>query len=135
MLDLNQGFTSGQLKQVDDNTLSIQLTEGELTQEKPCFISDDKNQEYVLLSAELLQQILQNMKQAQEERFAISLEKDIANLMPLDYDDVLSVAKQKLQELNLDILQIDTQQLAKSIKQEYPNLFFNFDDYFRRNND
>lgn len=135
MLDFNQSFASAQLKQIDSRTLNIEFVDGELSRDRPCFLSDEKNQEYVILSVDLLQQILQNMKQAQEERFAISLEKDIANLMPLDFDDVLSVAKSKLQELNLDIAQVDTQHLAKTIKQEYPNLFFNFDDYFRRNND
>ncbi|RDU69415.1 DUF2603 domain-containing protein [Helicobacter cholecystus] len=135
MLDLTQSVASGLLKQIDSKTLSIKFTEGSLSEDKPCFVCDEENHEYVILSAHLLQQILQNMKQAQEERFAMSLEKDIANLMPLDFDDVLSVAKQKLEELNLDIAQVDTQLLAKTIKQEYPNLFFNFDDYLRRHND
>lgn len=135
MLDMSETFASGQLKYIDANTFNIKLIDGNLSKERPCFVSDEKNQEYVILSADLLQQILQSMKQAQEERFAISLEKDIANLMPLDFDDVLSVAKQKLEELKLDITQVNTQHLAKSIKQEHPNLFFNFDEYFRRNND
>lgn len=135
MLDLTQSIASGLLRHLDSKTLSIEITEGKLSKDRPCFVCDEKNHEYAILSADLLQQILQSIKQAQEERFEISLERDISNLMPLDFDDVLSVAKQKLQELNLNIAQVDTQLLAKTIKKEHPNLFFNFDDYLRRNND
>lgn len=132
MLDFNQHITSGNLKQVDDTHLSVELTEGKLSSSKPCFIYDESGEEYVIVSSKILKNLLEGMKKAQEERFAISLEKDIANLMPLDFEDVLSVAKSKLSELNLDISQVDTLELIKDIKREHPNLFFNLDDYLRK---
>lgn len=132
MLDFNQHITSGNLKQLDETHLSVELTEGKLNSSKPCFVCDESGEEYVIISSKILKNLLEGMKKAQEERFAISLEKDIANLMPLDFEDVLSVAKSKLTELNLDISQVNTLDLIKEIKKEHPNLFFNLDDYLRK---
>ena len=132
MLDLNQHITSGNLKKIDETHLSVELSEGKLSNSKPCFVCDENGEEYVIISSKILKNLLEGMKKAQEERFAISLEKDIANLMPLDFEDVLSVAKNKLIELNLDISQVDTLELIKEIKKEHPNLFFNLDDYLRK---
>lgn len=132
MLDFTQHITSGNLKQLDETHLSVELTEGKLSSSKPCFVCDESGEEYVIISSKILKNLLEGMKKAQEERFAISLEKDIANLMPLDFEDVLSVAKSKLAELNLDISQVNTLELIKDIKREHPNLFFNLDDYLRK---
>ena len=132
MLDLNQHITIGNLKQIDETHLSVELSEGKLSDSKPCFVCDESGEEYVIISSKILKNLLESMKKAQEERFAISLEKDIANLMPLDFEDVLSVAKSKLTELNLDISQVNTLELIKDIKKEHPNLFFNLDDYLRK---
>lgn len=132
MLDFNQPISSGNLKQIDETHLSVELTEGKLSSSKPCFVCDESGEEYVIISSKILKNLLESMKKAQEERFAISLEKDIANLMPLDFEDVLSVAKAKLLELDLDISEVDTLQLIKEIKKQYPNLFFNLDDYLRK---
>lgn len=132
MLDFTQHITSGNLKQLDETHLSVELTEGKLSSSKPCFVCDEGGEEYVIISSKILKNLLEGMKKAQEERFAISLEKDIANLMPLDFEDVLSVAKSKLAELKLDISQVNTLELIKDIKREHPNLFFNLDDYLRK---
>lgn len=132
MLELNEAVTSGNLTKLDKTHFTIQLKEGELNQNRPCFVSDEEGEEYVLLSADILKQLLEGMKKAQEERFAISLERDIANQMPLDFEDVLSVAKAKLQSLNLSVGDIDSNELIRAIRKEHPNLFFNIDDYLRK---
>lgn len=132
MLELNEAVTSGNLRKLDETHFTIQLKEGELNQNHPCFVSDEQGEEYVLLSANILKKLLEGMKKAQEERFAISLERDIANQMPLDFEDVLSVAKAKLQSLNLDVVDIDSSELIGIIRKEHPNLFFNIDDYLRK---
>lgn len=132
MLELNEAVTSGNLRKLDETHFTIQLKEGELSQNKPCFVSDEEGEEYVLLSADILKKLLEGMKKAQEERFAISLERDIANQMPLDFEDVLSVAKAKLQSLDLNVGDIDSNELIRTIRKEHPNLFFNIDDYLRK---
>lgn len=132
MLELNEAVTSGNLRKLDETHFTIQLKEGELDQNRPCFVSNEEGEEYVLLSADILKKLLEGMKKAQEERFAISLERDIANQMPLDFEDVLSVAKAKLQSLNLNVGDIDSNELIRAIRKEHPNLFFNIDDYLRK---
>lgn len=132
MLELNESVTSGNLRKLDKTHITIQLKEGELSRNRPCFVSDEEGEEYVLLSASILKKLIEGMKKAQEERFAISLERDIANQMPLDFEDVLSVAKAKLQSLDLNIGDIDSNELIRAIRKEHPNLFFNIDDYLRK---
>lgn len=132
MLDFNQQITSGNLKKIDKQHFSVELLDGELSKIKPCFVSDEEGYEYVLISADILKALLEGMKKAQEERFEISLERDIANQMPLDFEDVLSVAKAKIREKNLAFSEVNSHHLIKEIKKEHPNLFFNIDDYLRK---
>lgn len=132
MLELNEAVTSGNLRKLDETHFAIQLKEGELSRSRPCFVSNEEGEEYVLLSADILKKLLEGIRKAQEERFAISLERDIANQMPLDFEDVLSVAKAKLQSLNLNVADIDSNELIGIIRKEHPNLFFNIDDYLRK---
>lgn len=131
MLELND-ITNGNLTKIDEQHLSIKLENGQLSNGKPCFISDESGEEYVIISSNLLKKLLAGMKKAQEERFEISLERDIANQMPLDFEDVLSVARAKMQELQVNAGEIDSADLIEEIKREHPNLFFNIDDYLRK---
>ncbi|WP_027326762.1 DUF2603 domain-containing protein [Helicobacter pametensis] len=132
MLELNKNITSGNLKRLEGGCISIKLEDGDLSLGKPCFVSDENGEEYVLISTSILQKLLDGMKKAQEERFAISLERDIANQMPLDFEDVLSVAKAKLKERNLELGEVDSAELIEEIKREHSNLFFNIDEYLRK---
>lgn len=132
MLEINETITNGSLKRIAENHLSIQIEEGQLSEGKPCFVSDEKGEEYVLISSKILKKLLEGMKKAQEERFEISLERDIANQMPLDFEDVLSVARAKLQVYDLSAGEVDSAKLIQEIRKEYPNLFFNVDEYLRR---
>lgn len=132
MLELNEGITNGNLTKIDEKHLSIQLENGNLSLGNPCFVSDENGDEYVLISTSILKRLLEGIKKAQEEKFTISLERDIANQMPLDFEDVMSVAKAKMRELNLNTEELDSAELIEEIKREHPNLFFNIDEYLRK---
>ncbi|MCE3047422.1 DUF2603 domain-containing protein [Helicobacter kayseriensis] len=132
MLELNGEITNGNLTKIDEKHLSIQLENGNLSLGKPCFVSDENGDEYVLISTNILKRLLEGIKKAQEEKFTISLERDIANQMPLDFEDVMSVAKAKMRELDLNTEELDSAELIEEIKREHPNLFFNIDEYLRK---
>lgn len=132
MLEMNETITNGVLKKIDETHLSIQINEGTLDQNKPCFVNDESGEEYVLISSAILKRLLEGIKKAKEECFEISLERDIANQMPLDFEDVLSVARAKLEDLGLDSSEVDSARLIEEIRKEHPNLFFNVDEYLRK---
>lgn len=132
MMEILQVNNRGKIQQVGDDLLEIQLQSGKFSSTEPCFLKDEKNKEYVVLPQKVLQSIIGLIRKAHEDRLKVELERDIVSLTPVDFDDVMSVAIKKIEELRQkdgSLPNINTMQLIKQIKREHPNLFLEFHIY------
>ncbi|MDU7693300.1 MAG: DUF2603 domain-containing protein [Helicobacter sp.] len=129
MSDVKELFSEkifGKLQYLDDTTAQITMQNGAISKEEVCFLKDDENNEYALLPQHILKDVIKIIKRAHEMRLQAELERDIISLMPLDFDDVLSVAKEQISQIrdkNGVWVKINTRELTKKIKKDYPNLF------------
>ncbi|WP_181881471.1 DUF2603 domain-containing protein [Helicobacter sp. MIT 99-5507] len=90
--------------------------------------------DYVLLLDSEYRKMQEIIKINHEALMFKSLEKEILQEMPRDFDDVFIVAKTLLKSIqskkkNLTIY--DIKKVVKEIKINYPNLFINIDEYFK----
>ncbi|ANV97556.1 hypothetical protein BBW65_01470 [Helicobacter enhydrae] len=131
MFDFKEQIIDGELQHINGQELRICLNQ-EFDSKSPCVLSAHNDTEYVLISSTLLKNLLERMRTLQEEVFEMSLERDIVNEMPLDFEDVMSVARAKIEEKHQKLLPTDCDALVKEIKKEYPNLFYNIDKYLRK---
>ncbi len=124
----------GILRKLEDDTMLLAMERGGFSKEDLSFLRDDEGEEYVVFPQKLFVRLLTRIRNIQEEKLIMKLEKDIISQMPIDFDDVMVVAKNILESLRLSdgsLPEINTALLAKDIKKKYPNLFFNLD-YLRK---
>lgn len=108
----------------------LAMQSGEFSKEDLWFLKDDEGEEYVVFPQKLFLQLIRHIKHIQEEKLMMNLEKDVISQMPIDFDDAMAVAKNALESLRRsdgNLPEINTANLAKNIKKEYPNLFFDID--------
>ena len=128
--DILKSQNYGYLQRVDDELFEVYLQGGKINSKEPCFLRDENNEEYVILPQRVLKSIIALVRKAHEDHLRVELERDVISLTPIDFDDVMSVAMNRLESLrNKDgsLPQINTMQFLKEIKKEHPNLFLNFD--------
>lgn len=128
------GENLGVLRKLEDNTMLLAMESGGFSKEDLWFLQDEQGEEYVVFPQKLFVQLLSHIKNIQEEKLVMKLEKDIISQMPIDFDDAMAVAKSTLESLRLNdgnFPEINTTTLAKDIKKCYPNLFFDID-YLRK---
>ena len=111
---------------------TLEIEQGSFSSKEPWYVQDvDSNRAYVMLSKEQLATLLGALKKAQEESFKLSLERDIFQQMPIDFEDVWTVAIAEAQKYSTKTLSsISTKDLVRTIKHEHPNLFFEINDLF-----
>ncbi|MCX2717782.1 DUF2603 domain-containing protein [Helicobacter sp. MIT 21-1697] len=128
------GENLGILRKLEDNTMLLAMESGGFSKEDLWFLQDEQGEEYVVFPQKLFVQLLSHIKNIQEEKLVMRLEKDIVSQMPIDFDDAMAVAKNALESLRLNdgnLPEVNTTTLAKDIKKRYPNLFFDID-YLRK---
>ena len=124
----------GILHQLEDDTMLLAMQRGEFSKDELWFLQDEQGEEYVVFPQKLFVRLLSRIKNMQEEKLVMKLEKDIISQMPIDLDDAMAVATNILESLRLkdgNLPEINTAILAKDIKKKHPNLFFDID-YLRK---
>ncbi len=130
MIDLLQVNNHARIQKIDEKVLEVHLQKGGFSSNEPWFLKDEQDLEYVVLPQKVLQNIISLIRKSHEDKLRVELERDIISFTPIDFDDVMSVAIKKVESLrNQDgsLPNINSMQLVKQIKKEYPNLFLNFD--------
>ncbi|PAF54473.1 hypothetical protein BKH42_00755 [Helicobacter sp. 13S00482-2] len=134
-LDLTNNHISA--KKIDETKMLLELQKGEFSSKEAWFVKDEENNEYVMVPQSVLKGIILTIKKAYEEKLKVEIERDIIAHTPVDFDDVKTVANNRLERYRKSdgtLPKIDTRSFVGQIKKEHPNLFFNLDEYFRKQN-
>ncbi|PAF43217.1 DUF2603 domain-containing protein [Helicobacter sp. 11S02596-1] len=132
---LESGNNQVQAKKIDDTKILLELQNGSFNPQEAWFVRDEEHQEYVMIPEALLKNIVQTIRKAHEDKLRVELERDIATHTPIDFEDVMAVATKKLESFRKSdgsLPRIDTYSFVEQLKKDYPNLFFDIDDYFRK---
>ena len=117
----------------DVKTLS--LKSGSWSNKEPWFVIDENKKLHTMVSVETMHKLIENFKQLQQDNFDLKLEKTILQHVPVDYQDVWTVAMDEIRKMaqtkgNAKSLSIDLEKLLRKIKKEHPNLFLNLKELF-----
>ena len=89
---------------------------------------DEKQKLHALLSMDSLTKIVENFRQMEQEAFSLKLEKSILQQLPLDFNDVWTVAMEEIKKQKKTAVDFD--KVIQKIKKEHPNLFLNLQDFY-----
>lgn len=111
-----------------ENAKILTLTRGSWSGKEPWFVLDEKQKLHALIPIEALSKVMENLKQMEEEAFSMKLEKSILQQLPIDFQDVWTVAMEEVQKRKTK--DIDFEKLVRKIKKEHPNLFLDLRDFY-----
>ncbi len=125
------------IKDTDDpNVKELYLKEGDWNEDEPWFAIEDNNDKkaYAFIPADAFAQLIDTLRQSQQENFNLKLEKTIWQNIPADFEDVWVVAMDEIRRYAQHNepgkpVSIDLDKLIKKIKKEHPNLFINLRDF------
>ena len=112
----------GILRKLEDDTMLLAMERGGFSKEDLSFLRDDEGEEYVVFPQKLFVRLLTRIRNIQEEKLIMKLEKDIISQMPIDFDDVWCIALKEIKNYKKD-----PKKIIQNIKKRYPYLFVNFD--------
>lgn len=111
-----------------ENAKILTLKRGSWSGKEPWFVLDEKQKLHALIPIEALSKVMENLKQMEEEAFSMKLEKSILQQLPIDFQDVWTVAMEEVQKRKSK--DIDFEKLIRKIKKEHPNLFLDLRDLY-----
>ncbi|KFL34772.1 hypothetical protein JU57_03865 [Sulfurospirillum sp. SCADC] len=113
----------------EESTKLLRLKRGSWDNAKePWLVYDEKQKLHALLSIETLSKMIEHFKKAEQEALFLKLEKSILQQLPLDFNDVLTVAMEEMNKSKKK--DIDFNKLIKKIKKDHPNLFLDIKDLY-----
>lgn len=127
-------------KQKEQTVLEIVPSEDEITKllrlkngswdnaKEPWLVYDEKQKLHALLSIDTLTKMIEHFKKAEQETLFLKLEKSILQHLPLDFQDVWTVAMEEIKKSKKN--EIDFDKLVKKIKKDHPNLFLDLKDLY-----
>ena len=113
----------------------LSLTSGSWESKEPWFVIDEEQKLHAMVSIDTMNKLIENFKGLQQDNFDLKLEKTILQHVPIDYQDVWTVAMDEIKKLalknsNSKTVNVDLERLLRKIKKEHPNLFLNLKDLF-----
>ncbi len=107
---------------------------GSWNAKEPWFVVDENKKLHTMMSMNSVNKIIENFRATQEENFNLKLEKTIWQNIPIDFQDVWSVAMDEIKSMatqetkEIKVINVDLEELISKIKLEHPNLFLNLKD-------
>ena len=129
--NVHQQYSFGVLNKIDSTNALIALQKGELNNENIWLLKDNEDNEFALIPSQALNILNQRIRDLQEERFFIRLEREIAQQMPIDMDDVMVIASEYIESFrkkDASLPLLNARSIARDLKKQHPNLFFNLQD-------
>lgn len=111
-----------------ENAKILTLKRGSWSGKEPWFVLDEKQKLHALIPIEALSKVMENLRQMEEEAFSMKLEKSILQQLPIDFQDVWTVAMEEVQKRKSK--DIDFEKLVRKIKKDHPNLFLDLRDLY-----
>ena len=113
----------------------LSLKSGSWDNKEPWFVIDENQKLHAMVSIDTMNKLIENFRELQQDNFDLKLEKTILQHVPIDYQDVWTVAMDEIKKLaqknsNAKTVNIDLEKLLRKIKKEHPNLFLNLKDLF-----
>ena len=112
----------------------LSLKSGSWSANEPWFVVDENQKLHTMMSIDSLNKIVEDFRATQEENFNLKLEKTIWQNIPIDFQDVWSVAMDEIKSMaikekeEVKVINVDLEKLVIKIKTEHPNLFLNLRD-------
>ncbi len=112
----------------------LNLMSGSWNAKEPWFVVDENKKLHTMMSMNSVNKIIENFRATQEENFNLKLEKTIWQNIPIDFQDVWSVAMDEIKSMatqetkEIKVINVDLEELISKIKLEHPNLFLNLKD-------
>ena len=110
----------------------LSLKSGSWSANEPWFVVDENQKLHTMMSIKSINKIIKNFRETQEENFNLKLEKTIWQHIPIDFQDVWTVAMDEIKSMatmkskEVKVINVDLEKLINKIKYEHPNLFFKF---------
>lgn len=113
----------------------LSLKSGHWHAPEPWFVVDEQDKIHTLISIASLKNMLEGLKQLQQENFELKLEKAIYQQIPIDFNDAWIVAMDEIKKQaknGLMEVNIDLDKLMANIKKEHPNLFVDMESMLQK---
>ncbi|AJC91127.1 hypothetical protein (DUF2603 domain) [Campylobacter subantarcticus LMG 24377] len=114
------------LTHINEKEKKLSLKNGHELAHEPWFIVDKNDEVKTMFSVKTLIEFLQNAKEIQKNNFELKLEKAIYQQIPIDFNDVWTVAMDEIKHQvakGIKEVNIDLDQLVSNIHIQHPNLF------------
>ncbi|EAI7253224.1 DUF2603 domain-containing protein [Campylobacter lari] len=123
------------LTHINEKEKKLNLKNGHELAPEPWFIVDENGEVKTMFSVKTLIEFLQNAKEVQKDNFELKLEKAIYQQIPIDFNDVWTVAMDEIKHQvakGAKEVNIDLDQLISNIHAKYPNLFINMKEMMQK---
>lgn len=116
----------------DENKRIFELKNGNWNSEDIWFCIDEKDKTHPMIPFETVKGLAISLGKAKQDNLRLELEKAILQYIPVDYEDVLSVVRERIRDLMKEDKSfhktIDFSKVVESVKYDFPNLFMNIED-------
>lgn len=134
--NIHQKYAFGTLNKIDSKSALLSLHKGEVSNESIWLLKDDDGNEFAMIPQQILSNLTQTIRHLQDDKFFMNLEREIAAQMPIDMEDAISVALQHIESLRKTdgtLPLLNPAKIARNLRKQYPNLFFNFEEFLAKN--
>lgn len=123
----HQHYNVGQISNIDEKNALITLQDGSVVEDSNIwFLQNAEGKEIAMIPQQVLSKLLERLKNTQEELVFMALEREVAFALPIDFEDVMSVAKmivESYRQKDGTLPLLNVAKIVQDVKNRHPNLF------------